>query len=84
MLIVFKLNRFYPNVWTKRYEDDFDHTGIHTNYILVIFANPNYISEKFMEVYMFKYFGTAKIHLGCDYRKVRMGATTRWIVGWID
>ena len=77
----FKPTSFEPDVWIRGQGRGYDYIGMHTDDVLVLAVNPNYISNKFKDTYKIKAFEAQKVHLGCEYSQVRNGATNWWVMG---
>ena len=77
----FKPTRFDPYVWIRGRDGGYDYTGTHTDDVLVVAVDPNYIFENLKDTYTIKAFGPPKVHLGCDYAQVMKGPTTQWGMG---
>ena len=65
--MIFKPTRSEPDLWIMGREGGYDYIGKHTNYVLIIAANPMSIFNKLKETNIMKDFGPPKVHLGCDY-----------------
>ena len=63
----FKPTSFEPDVWIRGQGRGYDYIGMHTDDVLVLAVNPNYISNKFKDTYKIKAFEAQKFHLGCEY-----------------
>ena len=72
---------FDPDVWIRGCGGGYDYNGTHTNDVLVVSVDPNYIFDKLNETYKIKDLSPPKVHLGCDCAQVKKGDITRWVMG---
>ena len=80
----FKPTSFEPDVWIRGQGRGYDYIGMHTDDVLVLAVNPNYISNKFKDTYKIKAFEAQKVHLGCEYSQFKKGANIRWVIGSLN
>ena len=77
----FNPTRFGPYVCIRGSEVGYDCIGTRTDDVLVVDIDPTSIFNKLKYTYTIKAFGAPKVHLDRDYSHVKVGDTTRRVMG---